>query len=150
MSGLFRGKKHERGDTIVEVMISLIIISSVIVGAFVVSRISSRNIRNSEEHSQALQMLQGQVEMLKAYGDSHTGSANLLPTSGTFCMKSDGNPGPASNCANLNTYYTLTVEQTAVAKDGFAPTYTFTVTWPAQDGSISNENIVYRPQNLSS
>jgi Tfp pilus assembly protein PilV len=146
MSGLFSGGKHERGDTIVEVMISLIVISSVIVGAFVLSRLSSRNIRGSEEHSQALQMLQGQVEMLRAYAASDQASANPLPQNGTFCMQTDGSPGAAANCQNLNTYYTLTIQQSKPPVNGLAATYTFTVQWPTQDGTTGNENIVYRPQ----
>jgi Tfp pilus assembly protein PilV len=146
MSGLFRGGKHERGDTIVEVMISLIVISSVIVGAFLVARVSSRNIRNSEEHSQALQMLQGQVEMLRAYAANDAAVQNdPLPASADFCMKSDGTiEHTINNCKNLNTFYNLTINQTAGPVNGLGATYTFKVDWPAQDGTTSQESIIYR------
>lgn len=156
MSGLFHGGKRERGDTIVEVMISLIVISAIIVGAFLVSRASTRNIRNSQEHTHALQLLQGQVELLRAYIPTDPTDPTLQSTN-NFCMKSDGTPdNTAGSCALVDTFYTLVInrdtstDSTKAASEGFGNTYRFTVTWPAQDGSTSKEQIFYRPATLSS
>jgi Tfp pilus assembly protein PilV len=151
MSGLFRNS-GERGDTIVEVMISLIIISSVIVGAFILSRTSTRNIRSSEEHSQAQQLLQGQVELLRSYAAVQVQPGHpALPTSGNFCMDSSSGDYSTGSCNVVNSggsyNYTLTVVQSKAgdAGTGRAPTYTFSVTWPSLDGTKNFESYVYRP-----
>lgn len=161
MSGfLFQGR-HERGDTIVEVMISLIVISSVIVGAFILSRTSTRNIRSSEEHSQAQQYLQGQVELLRAYAlipaDPATHPA-LPSNTNDFCM--DSTTGKwvqpvTAVCSPSNSggsyTYDLKIVQTKAgdAVSGIAATYTFSVSWPSLDGSKNFESYVYRPQLAS-
>jgi Tfp pilus assembly protein PilV len=157
MSGRFLWGKHERGDTIVEVMISLIVISSILVGAFLVARTSSRNIRSSEEHSQALNLLQGQVELLRTYAIAEPAKTPKLPTTnGTpFCMKDDGTYTPAActipnSAVNSSYNYTLTVKQIKPANTDptsrIAATYEFSIKWPAQNGTTSNESFLYRPE----
>ncbi len=56
----------QSGDTIVEVIIAIAVIAAVLTGAFVVSSHSITSVRDSEEHSEVLQQLQGQVELLRA------------------------------------------------------------------------------------
>ncbi|MCA9325635.1 hypothetical protein KDA23_06270 [Candidatus Saccharibacteria bacterium] len=128
---------RQRGDTIVEVLISLLIISSILAGAFVLSRTSSRNVRDSEEHSQALGLLQGQVELLRTAAEV-TGGLNGHPA--TFCMNSDAQPVNNGTCLVNNRY------QLAITSDGATPTSTFTfkVTWDRLGGGTSAESFVYR------
>lgn len=75
---------NQCGDTIVEVFIALTIISSVLAGAFGITRNSTIAERQSQERSEALQVLQGQIEALRA--DSQ--QINTFSTSylGYFCM----------------------------------------------------------------
>ena len=55
----------QAGDTIVEVIIAIAVIATVLTGAFVVSSRSLTGVRDSQEHSDILQQLQGQAELLR-------------------------------------------------------------------------------------
>jgi type II secretory pathway pseudopilin PulG len=76
--------KLQAGDTIVEVVIAIAVIATVLTGAFIVSSRSLTAVRDSEEHSEVLQQLQGQVELLRA-------AANIP---GFFNTTSNGQWGP--------------------------------------------------------
>lgn len=55
----------ERGDTIVEVLMAIIVLSTILAGAYgVASRSTKENIQ-TQEHAQALQVAQAQLEVLK-------------------------------------------------------------------------------------
>ena len=58
--------KFQTGDTIVEVIIAIAVIATVLTGAFIVSSRSLTAVRDSQEHSEVLQQLQGQVELLRS------------------------------------------------------------------------------------
>ncbi|HSH18307.1 MAG TPA: prepilin-type N-terminal cleavage/methylation domain-containing protein, partial [Candidatus Saccharimonadales bacterium] len=59
-------ERRQHGDTIVEVIIAVAIVSSVLAGAFTVSQKSALAVRSSQEHGEMLQLLQGQVETVRA------------------------------------------------------------------------------------
>src|SRR4051812_37199404 len=81
-------KSDQRGDTIVEVLIAMAIISSVLAGAFFFTKPSTQNIRDTEEHSQALQLLQGQVEQIRAEISSGAVETDFPAN---FCYDTTGN-----------------------------------------------------------
>jgi len=83
-------RHHQVGDTIVEVIIAIVIVATLLTGAFIVTNRSTHSVRDSQEHAEALQALQGQVELLRA-----AARAQKLPAVLTvpFCLDS-----------NLNTY----------------------------------------------
>ena len=55
--------RRQTGDTIVEVLICIAVISTVLTGAFIVVSKSNRAIQNSAEHAQAQQRLQGELKV---------------------------------------------------------------------------------------
>ncbi len=55
----------ERGDTIVEVLIAMAVVSMVLGGAYASVNRSTIQTRTAQERGEALQLLQGQVERLK-------------------------------------------------------------------------------------
>lgn len=78
------------GDTIVEVLIAIAIVSAVIGGAYVSTGHSIRGSLQAQEHSTALKLAESQIEMISAYAkgpNANTLFSNLL----LFCM-----PGPSS------------------------------------------------------
>jgi len=97
------------GDTIVEVLFSILIISLILSGAFVTSNTSLLNIRAAQERQQALGIAQGQVETLRAEA-SNVFVNNGLPgpyqtyiqpaTPPTFCFDSTNTiqPTTSSSC----------------------------------------------------
>lgn len=74
-----------RGDTIVEVLIAVAIIGSVLTGAFTVTQKSSHAVRSSQEHSEMLQILQSQVEVVRALAmDQAKEDEPTAPTTGVY------------------------------------------------------------------
>lgn len=56
--------QRERGDTIVEVLIAIAVASLILVGAYVSTRQSLTTVQDTQEHSEALQLAQTQIEFL--------------------------------------------------------------------------------------
>ena len=83
--------KNNSGDTIVEVLFSIMIISLILSGAFVTSNTSLLNIRAAQERAQALGVAQAQVETLRAEASKIFASGSnsaYLNRVNTFCFDS--------------------------------------------------------------
>lgn len=76
--------KNQFGDTIVEVLIAILVVSVVLTGAYGAANRSLGIIRQSQERSEALKILEGQIELLK---DSQNLGA-FTATKG-FCMNTN-------------------------------------------------------------
>lgn len=74
----------QAGDTIVEVLIAIAVISLILTGAFVVTSRSARAVRDSQEHAEALFLLQGQIERVRSLAASS--SSTVYNSSAIFCI----------------------------------------------------------------
>lgn len=74
---------NTRGDTIVEVLLAMAVVSAAIGGAFVSVNRSLQGTTASHERGEALKLLEGQVEQLKHLAAEPSWSA---PT-GSFCLE---------------------------------------------------------------
>lgn len=81
--------RSERGDTIVEVLIAIAVASLILVTAYVATRHSLTSIQDTQEHSEALQLAQSQIELLR--------STQKTPASGG-CFSSNGTTTTGPNC----------------------------------------------------
>lgn len=83
--------RREAGDTIVEVLIAIAVISSVLAITY---SIMSRNLammRDNQERTEAAKLAQGQLEALRARWATETGRDDLLAQAGTgFCIDTNG------------------------------------------------------------
>ena len=78
---------HQRGDTIVEVLISIAVISLVLGGAYVTTQRSLLASRDAQERGNALKLTEGQLEQLKNIASSSNASTLFgSGTTGTFCV----------------------------------------------------------------
>jgi type II secretory pathway pseudopilin PulG len=88
--------KHakESGDTIVEVLIVLAVLSLAFVISYATANRGLLEARNADEHSEALGYIDSQVEELRA--DFAAGDTNVTPTPANqvFCMDSSGTYTP--------------------------------------------------------
>ncbi len=105
-----------RGDTIIEVLISIIVLSQILTGAYTTSLNSRHQILEAQERNVAVGIAQSQVEDLRAEASNNPGlddpmnataGAYLAPTTNSFCYPPPGNtftknlfgncsfPGPA-------------------------------------------------------
>lgn len=69
---------NKRGDTIIEVLMAIAIVSAVLGGAFVSANRSLNGMRVSQERSQAVKLAQGQAELLSAATKDTTASTDIF------------------------------------------------------------------------
>jgi len=140
----FTHTRAQAGDTIVEVMIAIAIISSVLVGAFLVSSTSTRSVQDTGERAQALQLAQSQVEMIRSYvadGGTFAGSSPycMVSQSGQYTYKTS--VGDANNCDPADNASRGAQFRPSFTKNG--PNYTVTVGWEGLK-SAANIQLTYR------
>jgi len=146
-----RNHRSERGDTIIEVLISIAIISLVLTVSYGIASHSVRSIQDSQERNQAVQLAQRQVEFLRTNSADFTANNDV-------CFTSSGNPVDAASAA---TKCVVSADGTAVGgtpSDGQAA-FTITITPPSAseaytvnlswdsllNGSKDNLTVYYRP-----
>ena len=79
----------ERGDTLVEVLVAIVIVASVIGGAYVVSNKSLQSTRSAQERQNALKLSESQLEQLKSLIASDPTQIFGAGKPAKFCLSSD-------------------------------------------------------------
>ncbi|HSX43099.1 MAG TPA: prepilin-type N-terminal cleavage/methylation domain-containing protein [Candidatus Saccharimonadales bacterium] len=74
--------RNERGDTLVEVLIAMAIISLVLVGAYVTSNRNAATLQATQEREQAQRVVEAQLELLRNSGTITSGNC-FDPISGS-------------------------------------------------------------------
>lgn len=134
-------KLSQVGDTIVEVMISVVVLSLVVGGAYSVANRSLKMGRQAQERSEALKLAESQLENIKAKAATATDPA-LFSASG-FCF----NPTDTittSNCL-FNNLYRVSIDSDPV---GASYQFNITVEWDSL-GLTATEQIVMRYRVLN-
>lgn len=142
----------QRGDTIVEVLISIAVVSVILGGAFVTTNRSQSGVRNSQEHAEALKLVQSQLEQLRA--DAASTTPTVFTQGVPFCMYNNAavsaSPGPtAADCVQNSAgspttkepAYHLTISRTS-SNGGFL--FTVDAMWDQVTGGQAEETMVYR------
>ncbi|MDQ3123610.1 MAG: prepilin-type N-terminal cleavage/methylation domain-containing protein [bacterium] len=79
--------RNQSGDTIVEVLIAVAIISMVLAVAYATMNRNIQTMRDNQERSEAAKLAQGQVEALKQAWGTTTGRQSInLRINGPFCI----------------------------------------------------------------
>lgn len=133
------------GDTIVEVLIAIIVVSTVLAGAYASSNRSLKATRQAQEHTEALKFAQGQLEALRSLGDAAFGRTSIFcidRTTGSVNNVTSGSPGDliANNpvtvgpsCTfNNGIDYEVAIDFTHV---GSQYSFTVFVVWPSISGN---------------
>ena len=149
-------RAKQRGDTIIEVMLVVAILGLAFSIAYATANTSVVKARNSQEHAEALQFMDSQVELLRTNLSANTAVA----TSGhDFCMDTTTHtppiavkavPTPISVCnVGVSNRYALTIKYesylypppTGVKQD----IYTIQVNWAgANNLGPQHEKITYK------
>lgn len=135
----------ERGDTIVEVLIAVTIISMVLGGAYVTTNRNVQTSRNTEEQSSALKLAESQIEQLKGIVNTDPGKVFDSPYS-SFCifenvLYESGN----DNCTvDSKGGQTGSQPQYRLATTKSSDTFTVSVRWDKLGGNQGNINMIYR------
>lgn len=120
----------QRGDTIVEVLVCIAIVSLILAGAYATTHRSSVGVRNSQEHAEALKLVQSQLEQMRT--NVADGAKDVFTAGTPFCMV---NAQPVSATTPPNS--AKCVQNSSGAPTTVEPAYHLTVTRTASgDGSI--------------
>jgi len=129
----------ERGDTLVEVLIAIAVISLILGGAFVMTNRSLQGTRDAQERVNATKLVEGQIEQIKNL--AAIDSEDLFAATGSFCIDSTGTVVAASTagCRVDSSGGTPTEEpiySLAITRSG--NTFTVRNTWADIRGSGQN------------
>lgn len=141
--------KHyrQRGDTIVEVLIAIAVISLILGGAYVTTNTSLRATRSAQERGNALKLVESQVEQLKGLVDTNPSAVFGGATPSPFCIYNNVVVAPATGNCTVNTSGVATTAQPsfnlAITRSGNI--FTIRNTWIDVGGDKNAETkITYR------
>ncbi len=131
-------KLSQAGDTIVEVLIAIMVMSIVLGGAYVSANRSLNNSRQAQERAEALKVGQSQLEKLKSLAASSP--STVFDTSILYCINSAGAKKPAADPSCVYPpRYKVTVKDGPIPDD-----FTVTVTWDSLRGGKDQIVMNYR------
>ena len=140
-----QNRQRQRGDTIVEVLISITIIAVVLAGAYVTTNRSLQNTRSAQERTNALKLTESQIEQIKgAISADATGFFANSITNASFCM-SGATPVATSDaaCVQDTTGAATSVEpkfNLSITKSGNL--FVVTNTWSNINGRSTDKLII--------
>jgi prepilin-type N-terminal cleavage/methylation domain-containing protein len=125
----------QRGDTIVEVMIAIAIVSLVLVTAYGVTNRNTLSIQATQEREQAQHLVEAQIEALRTAGG--------ITTSGE-CFDGTTESATCDNFSPAGTGVTYTVKITGPAGLNHASpsTYMIAINWSTLTGNHANDGNV--------
>lgn len=143
----------QRGDTLVEVLVCIAIVSVILTGAYVTTNRSTTGVRDSQEHAEALKLVESQLEQVRSNARS---TGEVFTQGPPFCMI-DAQPVSASiapdaaKCIQDSTgaattgepAYHLSITRSGDGTNGAV--FTITAKWDSVTGHGSaQENMSYR------
>lgn len=136
MKQLFKIRRLERGDTIVEVLIAMTILALVLAASFASSSRSLHTGTDAANRSQALALAQQQIEVIK----NDVGLGNLstyTSQTGNFCV--NGSQVYASSSSNCK----LLLGQYNVSDSINGGLFTINSTWAGSSGGGQNQLTIH-------
>ncbi len=143
-------KLNDQGDTIVEVLIAIAIVSSVLAGAFTVTQKSTLAVRDSQERGEALQLLQGQLEQVRsvAVKAKNTSDPIFSTSPQYFCMNTTTNQRVNSNNATFDSTCKdmgdTDLYDVTISYDSTNNVFNLTNKWDGMDGGQNQVQLAYK------
>ncbi|PID30729.1 hypothetical protein CSA80_04285 [Candidatus Saccharibacteria bacterium] len=133
---VFTGFGDSRGDTIVEVLIAIGVVSLVLTSAYALTNKNVRSIQEVQERGYAQKLVEQQIELLRAVDPKPTTSGCFRPADGALLAAGNSVCRPTVSSVS----YTLLVSpQTSPAG-----TYRVQATWDKLGGGQSKVTVYYR------
>ncbi len=149
----------KQGDTIVEVLIAVVVVSTVLVGAFTIANKSSQAVRMAQERSEAMKIAAGEVEHLMSSVPAGVGqcfNAAATPpgyvSALTVAIPALGSSGDVdgsykSECkSGAGVTYSRFIDNDS-PPSGTPKTYTVHVRWDGLNGTRQEVTYKYRAAN---
>ena len=147
---------NSRGDTIIEVLIAIAVVSSVLGITYSIMNKNIQTTRDNQERSEASKIAQGQLELLRtAWFSVPVSKFTSQVAVGNFCMKEDMTSANVSNpnqlddlgydlsCIKDDLYYHFIAKNNADINN---LSYTVTVRWNHLGGGRSEIVMAYKVQ----
>ncbi len=119
---------RQRGDTIVEVLISLAVLTTVLGGAYVASSRNALTSRASQERNEAVKLAEGQIEKLRVITQE---DPTIFSLSTAFCVTQNAAQLTAVSANNASCYISAAGVPVAAS---FTPRYHVSIT---KDADVS-------------
>lgn len=129
-----RSRQSEKGDTIVEVLIAVAVVSLVLVSAYAITNRNTQSAQTAQEQDYAQKLVQQQVELLRSAPDRPKsggclgGNAEKLEEGNALCTKKIG-----------GATYVLSIKQA----DDSSP-FVVNAHWDTLNGSTADVSLYYR------
>lgn len=129
---------NQTGDTIVEVLLAIAVVSAVLGGAFVSTNNSFRGTQRSQERAEAMKLLEGQLELLKEASKSPTTTVFGPSGPNPFCL--DNTLNQIAPCQQgTDNRYNLSIQRSG------SETFTARATWDRLGGGGQDQvTLMYR------
>ncbi len=140
-------KLTERGDTLVEVLISIAVVSLILGGAFVTANNSLKGNRTAQERQNALKIAESQVEQIKYVAGTNPDTLFAVTVPSSYCLNGTTTALDSSNAAcTVNADGTPSTTEPAykIAISRSANTFTTTVTWTSINQGQNSVQLKYR------
>lgn len=133
--------KSERGDTIIEVMVSLAVLALAFSISFATANKSLLAARNAQEHSEALQYLASQVELARIKATDPA----LYSTPGAFCFDTQAGATNGAIVSPVNSICTIGAigYNVKVVDTGVQDIFMFTVDWKGVGNFATQHETIY-------
>ena len=133
---------RERGDTLVEVLIAIAVITMIMGGAYITTNKSLLATRAAQERGNALKLAESQIEQIKGLVATNPDSLFSGSPPSPFCISDTGTVVAATNAAcSVGTGGTPTMAQPkfnlSVVRSG--NTFTLTETWVNVSGKSTDQ-----------
>lgn len=148
----------ERGDTIIEVLIAVGILSLALTSAFVLTRQNAAVVRDTQDRATVLQLLRSQAELLRnqSYGETAVTppAQSIFGNSAYFCMaqKGTGKVSFPSDVTQLegnmsrypadcvfDTYYHIAIRYNSATR-----VFAIQGSWDTQTKGVGREQLLYK------
>lgn len=131
-------KIQQKGETIVEVLISIAVVAGVLGAAYYLLSRSYNQSQAAVERVAGIKAAESELEILRTISKD-----TLDAQTGSFCVKSDAslvsyNPNNKDPSCTVNTRYTVFVSKTA-------STYAVRAEWAGLTASVESVTLYYRP-----
>ena len=136
-------RSSQGGDTIVEVIIAVSVVALLLTAAFVTTNRSTQTVRDAEEHTEALQLLQGQVELLRHAAANSGGVPSDSTLTSGFCLDASTSYAYTNPACMANGLYRLKIIEDTTAP-GPTKAFDLTATWPSLAGPNDVVNLAYK------
>lgn len=152
--------RKQAGDTIVEVLIAVAIVSGVLGTAYAIVNKTVLSSQQAQEHSQALKIAESQFEQFQANAAGVIAGFNLTPDPMAFCMENgepintnlqleatndtvESNPASYNTCrfrdGTINDRFLVRITRSTSSE-----TYKVHVTWDGPTGGTDTVNLAYK------